>query len=232
MGCVLTVAAGLLITSFSNLLHAKEGFNPDHLTTMFFETPDSGYKDSRPQFYREYFEKLRALPGVQAAAGAMVLPMSDNGIAISFENPERPVPEGERPNADLSPITPGYFSAMQVPVIEGRDFIGHDDAKREPVMIVNRAFADKFFPNETVLGKKLKPGAGTPHGTPWREIVGVVGDIRLKQRNETCVRRCICLSASSAIRAACTPSFEVPLISRVWRRAFSGFSHIWIRTFP
>ena len=47
-------------------------------------------------------------------------------------------------------------------------------------MIVNRAFAEKFFPGETVLGKKLKPGAGTPHGTPWREIVGVVGDIRLE----------------------------------------------------
>jgi len=180
MGCVLTVAAGLLITSFSNLLHAKEGFNPDHLTTMYFETPDADYKDTRPQFYRDYFEKLRTLPGVQAAAGANVLPMSDNGIAISFENPERPVPEGERPNADLSPITPGYFSAMQVPVIEGRDFTEHDDAKSEEVMIVNQAFADKFFPNETVLGKKLKPGAGTPHGTPWREIVGIVGDIRLQ----------------------------------------------------
>ena len=180
MGCVLTVAAGLLITSFSNLLHAKEGFDPDHLTTMYFETPDADYKDTRPQFYRDYFEKLRALPGVQAAAGANVLPMSDNGIAISFENPERPVPEGERPNADLSPVTPGYFSAMQVPVIDGRDFTEHDDAKSEPVIIVNRAFADKFFPNETVLGKKLKPGAGTPHGTPWREIVGVVGNIRLE----------------------------------------------------
>ncbi len=180
MGCVLTVAAGLLISSFSNLLHAKEGFNPDHLTTMFFETPDAQYKDTRPQFYREYFEKLRTLPGVQAAAGAMMLPMSDNGIVISFENPERAVPEGERPSADLSPITPEYFSAMQVPVIEGRGFTEHDDAKSEPVMIVNRAFAERFFPGETVLGKKLKPGAGTPHGTPWREIVGVVGDIRLE----------------------------------------------------
>ena len=180
MGCVLTVAAGLLISSFSNLLHAKEGFNPDHLTTMFFETPDAQYKDTRPQFYREYFEKLRTLPGVQAAAGAMMLPMSDNGIVISFENPERPVPEGERPSADLSPITPEYFGAMQVPVMEGRDFTEHDDAKSEPVMIVNRAFADKFFPGEMVLGKKLKPGAGTPHGTPWREIVGIVGDIRLE----------------------------------------------------
>lgn len=180
MGLVLTVGAGLLISSFSNLLHANDGFNPDHLTTMFFETPDAQYNNMRPEFYRQYFETVRALPGVQSAGGTMVLPMGDNGIAIAFEDPEHPVPEGQRPNADLSPITPGYFSAMQIPVLEGRDFSDHDEANSEPVMIVNRAFADKFFPGETVLGKKLKPGAGTPNGTPWREIVGVVGNIRLE----------------------------------------------------
>ncbi len=181
MGLLLTVGAGLLITSFSNLLHAKKGFNPDHLTTMFFETPDAQYNDTRPQFYREYFGRVRALPGVQAAAGTMVLPMSDQGIMLSFENPEHPVPEGDRPNADLTLVTPEYFNAMQIPLVEGRDFSEHDDAKSEPVMIVNRAFANKFFSSETVLGKKLKPGAGngTPNGTPWREIVGVVEDIRL-----------------------------------------------------
>src|SRR5215472_2418772 len=63
MGLVLTVGAGLLISSFSNLLHANEGFNPDHLITMFFETPDAQYESRRPGFYREYFEKVRALPG-------------------------------------------------------------------------------------------------------------------------------------------------------------------------
>jgi len=180
-GCVLTVGAGLLVTSFSNLLHAKEGFNPDHLTTMFFETPDAQYKDTRDQFYREYFDKVRALPGVQSAAGTMVLPMGDDGIVISFQDPEHPVPEGNRPSADLTLVTPQYFNAMQIPLIEGRDFSDHDNANSEQVMIVNRAFADRFFPRENVLGKKLKPGAGNgkPDGPAWREIVGVVEDIRL-----------------------------------------------------
>ncbi|HTS04439.1 MAG TPA: ABC transporter permease [Candidatus Eisenbacteria bacterium] len=179
MGCVLTVGAALLISSFSNLLRANEGFNPDHLTTMFFETPDAQYKDKRVQFYREYFNQVRALPGVQSAAGSMILPMGNDGITISFENPERPVPEGDRPSANLTPITSGYFDAMQIPVLKGRDFTERDDESGQPVMIVNRAFADKFFAGEQVLGKKLKPGAGTKHGTPWREIVGVVGNIRL-----------------------------------------------------
>lgn len=181
LGLVLTVGAGLLITSFGRLLRAEQGFNPDKLTTLFFETPDAHYKDNRPQFYREYFEKVRALPGVESAGGALILPMSDNGAVISFENPEHPVPEGEQPSADLNPVTPEYFHAMQIPLLEGRDFTERDDPKSLPVMIVNRAFARKFFPGENILGKKLKPGAGTgdPAGPPWREIVGVVGNIRL-----------------------------------------------------
>jgi predicted permease len=181
LGLVLTAGAGLLITSFTNLLHTDEGFNPDHLTTLFFETPDAHYKDTRSQFYHEYFDQLRALPGVQSAAGGMILPMTSDSAVISFEDPEHPVPEAVQPGADLSPITPEYFRTMQIPLLEGRDFSERDYMKSLPVMIVNQAFAKKFFPGEDVLGKKLKPGAsdGTPGGPPWREIVGVAGDIRL-----------------------------------------------------
>jgi predicted permease len=166
------------------LLHTSEGFNPDHVTTLRFETPDARYNtgDARPQFYRDYFEKVRALPGVQSAGGAVILPMTNNGIVISFEDPEHPTPEGQRPTADLTPITPNYLRTMQIPVLQGRDFSERDDMKSPQVMLVNQAFAEKFFPGEEVLGKKLKPGAGngTPGGPPWREIVGVVGDIRLE----------------------------------------------------
>ncbi|HET6176803.1 MAG TPA: ABC transporter permease [Candidatus Sulfotelmatobacter sp.] len=181
LGLVLTAGAGLLITSFANLRHTNVGFNSDHLVTLFFETPDSHYKDTRPQFYREYFDKLRSLAGVQGAAGVMILPMTNDDAVISFEDPEHPTPESTRPAADLSPVSPEYFRTMQIPLIEGRDFSDRDDMKSLQVMIVNQAFAQKFFPGEDVIGKKLKPGAGsgTKDGPPWREIVGVVGDIRL-----------------------------------------------------
>jgi predicted permease len=181
LGLVLTAGAGLLITSFSHLVHTSQGFNPDHLTTLFFETPDAHYKETRAQFYREYFDKVRGLPGVQSAGGVMILPMTNDGAVISFEDPEHPVPESQHPSADLSPISPEYFHTMQIPVLKGRDFSERDDMKSLQVMIVNHAFAQKFFPGEEVLGKKLRPGAGngTPGGSPWREIVGVVGDIRL-----------------------------------------------------
>ncbi|HUA14566.1 MAG TPA: ABC transporter permease [Verrucomicrobiae bacterium] len=181
VGLLLTAAACLLVTSFSRLLHTDEGFNPNHLTTLYFETPDTRYKDTRSAFYREYFDALRALPGVKSAGGVIILPMTDDAATISFEDPEHPLPEGQQASADLTPITPQYFSTMQIPLLEGRDFSPRDDKNSEQVMIVNRAFAQKFFPGEDVLGKKLKPGAGTggPNALPWREIVGVVGNIRM-----------------------------------------------------
>ena len=181
LGLVLTAAAGLLITSFNRLLHADEGFNPRHLIKMSFELPDAGYKDKHAQFYRKYFEQVRALPGVESAAGAMILPMTDDGIGLTFEDPEHPAPEGQRPSANFTPVTPEYFSTMQMRVLEGRDFSDRDDMQAAQVMIVNRAFADKFFPGEEIVGKRLKPGAGneTAAGPPWREIVGVVGNIRM-----------------------------------------------------
>jgi putative ABC transport system permease protein len=156
------------------------GFNPDHILTFTFETPDSRYKDTRAQFYREYFEKLRALPGVESASGSMILPMTDDNAVISFENPEQPVPNGQQPSTDFTPVSPGYFHTMQVPLLEGRDFAEADDLKSQQVMLVNHAFAEQYFPGEEPVGKRLRPSTdnGTPGDPPWRTIVGVVGDIR------------------------------------------------------
>jgi predicted permease len=178
LGIVLTAGAGLLIASFVRLVHTNQGFNPDHLLTFTFETPDSAYKDTRPQFYREYFQRLRALPGVQAAAGSILLPMTDDEMHVGFENPEKPVPEGRRPNAELTTISDDFFRTLQVPLIEGRDFNAGDTLQAPQVMIVNQAFAQKYFPGEDPIGKRLKPGAGNGKGPEWRRIVGVVGNVR------------------------------------------------------
>jgi predicted permease len=177
LGLMLTAGAGLQISSFANLRHTQEGFNADNLLTLTFETPDSRYKTTRPQFYRDYFDRVRGLPGVESAGGTIILPMTNDVAVISFENPERPVPAGQHPGANFTPVTPQYFSTMQIPLIGGRDFTERDGASAAQVIIINHAFAQKYFPGEQVLGKKLKPGvdkAGAP-----REIVGVVGDIRL-----------------------------------------------------
>ena len=180
LGIVVTVGAGLFLTSFVTLAHMDEGFAPDHLLTFNFELPDSNYQITRPQFYRQYFERLRALPGVRAAAGAHNLPMTDDLAMISFEDPEHPRPGGQRAMADMTFISSDYFRTLQVPLLRGRDFSDADDAGAPQVMIVNEAFAKQNLPGEDVLGKKLRPGAttGAAGGPPMREVVGVVGSIR------------------------------------------------------
>ncbi len=180
LGLMLTAGAALLVTSFLHLRHTDVGFNPDHLLTLFFETPDAQYRDTRQQFYRQYFDRVRALPGVKSAAGVMILPMTGDMATVAFENPEHPVPEGQECSAATSPVTPEYFNTMGIPLLDGRNFTERDDLKSALVMMVNRAFVDKFFPGENVLGKKLAPGVSTgPDGKrPWREIVGVVGNVR------------------------------------------------------
>jgi predicted permease len=186
LGIVLTAGAGLLISSFVKRMHQKIGFEPDHLLTFRFETPDNRYKDTRAQFYRDYFERLRAVPGVQSAAGAMILPMTDDNADISFENPEHPVPQGQLPSANISLVTTEYFRTMQTPVLKGREFKDADTVDAPQVMIVNQAFAEKYFPNEDPIGKKLKPGAGDKGPPKMREIVGVVGNMHhsMMQRND------------------------------------------------
>jgi predicted permease len=106
--------------------------------------------------------------------------MTNNLAMVSFENPEHPVPDGQQPNVDLTVLSTDYFRTLQVPLIRGRDFTDADDMKAQQVLIVNQAFAQQYFPGEDALGKKLKPGEdnGMAGGPPWREIVGVVGNIR------------------------------------------------------
>ena len=92
LGIVLTSGAGLLISSYLKVTHGDEGFNSYDLLTFSFDLPDTRYKDKGPLFYRDYFDKLRALPGVKSTAGAMFLPMTDNDMHATFEIPSTPFP--------------------------------------------------------------------------------------------------------------------------------------------
>jgi predicted permease len=179
LGLLLTTGAGLLIASFIHLRRTRPGFSPDHLLTFMFVLPDSRYAKTRPTFYREYFDKVRALPGVEAAGGNINLPMTNSESNTTFEEPESPTPEPERPSATLATISTEYFKTMQMPLIRGRDFVDLDDVNSSPVVIVSREFARKYFLNQDVIGKKIRLARmpGEPP-SPWREVVGVVGDIR------------------------------------------------------
>jgi len=120
------------------------------------------------------------LPGVEGASGVLPLPLSGDRFSISFEIDGRPVAKKDQPSADFFVADAGYFKAMGIPIVKGRDFNQFDQHKSAQVVIVTEAFARQFFPGEDAVGKRIKPGMSTFDGekSQMREIIGVVGDIR------------------------------------------------------
>ena len=181
LGLVLVSGAGLLMASFLRLERSDLGLNPDHLLTFWFSLPGTQYNTAQQvAFYDQLLERMRALPGVQSAAGVWPLPLGGDSATVAFNIEERPAAPPKRPHARMAFATPRYFSTAGIPLLKGRSFTELDDAQAPRVLIVNKAFADKFFPGEDVLGKRITSGAGAPGEPPSpREIVGVVGSAKL-----------------------------------------------------
>jgi predicted permease len=115
------------------------------------------------------------LPGVSVAGATQILPLSgDNEILTFTQLGKPPVPIGNEPNSGYCVITPGYFTALRIPLKQGRDFNDHDNASALPVAIVSETMARRFYANENPLGQRIQMG----NGSKPAEIVGVVGDVR------------------------------------------------------
>jgi len=170
LGLVLIVGAELLTAGFVRLVRRDPGFRRDHLLT--FNVGVSGQAD----FGDRLLERLKSLPGVQAAAMGRPLPLQGHQMRIAFDIPTRPVPASDRPRSDAAIVTPDFFSAMGIPLLKGRDISDQDSASAPLVVVVNQAFARKFFPGEEAIGKRIQTGKGP--GAVVREIVGVVGDAK------------------------------------------------------
>ena len=184
MGLVLLVVAGLLLRSFYRLLSTDPGMNPHNVLTLTFDLPQKKYSDKQQiDFYTQLLERLQSVPGVASAAAVTPLPLSGDNAIITFQIEGRPVPKAEEPSADIKVITPNYFHTMNIPLLGGRDFSLHDDAKAPAVVIVNQAFAQKFFPNENALGKHIQPGASNSGKPPMREIVGIAANVKSRKLN-------------------------------------------------
>jgi len=177
---VLLVGAGLLIQSLWRLRQVSPGFESQNLLTFVVGIPEVKYPtDKQAQFYRDLIGRIESLPGVRSASSVIPLPLSGDAFSISFETEGRPVAKGDRPSADFFSVQVGYFKTLGVPMLKGRDFTERDNKQGPPVIIVNQAFARKFFPNEEPVGKRIRPGISTDTDDPaMREIIGVVSDIR------------------------------------------------------
>jgi len=182
LGLVLVTGAGLLMASFLRLERSDLGFKPDHLLTFWFNLPEPQYNAAQEvAFYDRLLERMRGLPGVESAAGAWPMPLTGDNATVGFNIEERPAGPADRPSARMALITPDYFSTAGIPLLKGRSFDEHDDLKAPKVLVVNKAFANKYFPHEEVIGKRITPGATGPGESKEipHEIVGVVGDAKL-----------------------------------------------------
>src|SRR5437016_4407385 len=176
LALVLLFGAGLMIQRFERLETAPTGFNPDHLLTV--RVPLMSYKYSRPQsadFYREVLARIQAIPGVKSVGMANNLPFMGFHLSLDFPAPPNsPIGSGPVMVAGRS-VSPGYFRAMQIPLIGGRDFTEAENQKDAPcVRIVNRAMARLYWPGEDPVGKQL-PGGACPNDAP-ATVVGLVAD--------------------------------------------------------
>jgi putative ABC transport system permease protein len=192
LAVLLLVGAGLLIRSFQHLLEVSPGFEPQHLLSMRLSPPAKTYPDGTPlqAFYQQVLDRVRAIPGVQAAGAVSELPLSDSYSSgssyveqTSVTDLPRYAPLNNLPfiEADIRTAVPGYFQAMQIPLVSGR-FLTDADARDTPlVAVVDRDFARRFWPNEDPIGKRIAVDT-VPNSNPqkplWRTVVGVVGHVK------------------------------------------------------
>jgi predicted permease len=174
---VLLVSAGLLSQSLLRLVAVDKGFDGARLAT--FDLMLSRAMSREPALQARAFEEiltgLEQIPGVERAALVLSLPLAGGGVDGGVPIDGRTFPDGEQPVAEKQIVSAGYFAALRVPVLQGREFTAGDRQGSAPVAIVSEAFARRYLPGENPLGKRIEFAWGI-QGT--QEIVGVVGDVR------------------------------------------------------
>jgi len=178
LALVLLVAAALLVRSFWQLNQVEYGYDPNGVLTVSIDLPRVRYPDQAAQlrFYEQLFDRLRARPGVAAAAGTTGTPGVGAAMTFSFAIEGRPSsnPSGREDPVPLQGVTRGYFETMRIPVVGGRVFDETDRPGSRPVIVINEALARRHWPDGAVGARiNFRPGE-----MPWYEIVGVVGDTR------------------------------------------------------
>jgi putative ABC transport system permease protein len=175
MALILLIGAALMIQSFLRLRHVSPGFTSDNVLTMEVSLPLNSYpRERRIAFFQQLLERAQSVPGAQVVAAAKHLPLSGDNMNFAFDIEGRPFPPGRSPGADCRLVTPDYFKALRISVIKGRPFNESDGPQAAPVLLINKAMADRFFPNEDPIGKRMQLGINNFAG----QIVGIVGDVK------------------------------------------------------
>ncbi|MGH7653440.1 MAG: ABC transporter permease [Gemmatimonadaceae bacterium] len=177
---VLLVSSGLLLRALSRVEGTDPGFRTSGVITLRTALPQAQYDSNsvRERFYRQVLAGIRGVPGVKSAAYISFLPMTMTGGIFPIEAGGIPSNSGSARNASMRFTTPGFFSAMGIPLRAGRDLEETDELSRPAVAVVSESFAKKYFPGENPVGRQFGIGLGT--GSMMEEIVGVVGDVHVR----------------------------------------------------
>lgn len=181
---VLLIAAGLLVRSFVQLVDVDPGLDPSNVMTLDVAIPRAKYVDDVriAAFFNETLARIAAAPGVEAVGAIDPLPLSESDNSVSVTIVGQPVPPPpDRPEVGFRIASPGYFEAMRIPVCEGRAFSDADDARTTGTVVVNRAFAERFWPGVSAVGQHITipEDSDDPAALgPVYEVVGVVGNVR------------------------------------------------------
>jgi predicted permease len=181
LASVLLIGAGLMLRTFLNLIHLDPGFREDHVLTASLSLPHAQYKtrEQTAQFFDRLAASLNALPGVESAGAGSDLPWTgydENAGGFTIEG-EKPPPNQEF-HARYHMATPGYFSAMGIPLLQGRFFTEADKKDAPWALVINHAMAERYWPHEDVVGKRITFEDAPKKDSDWMTVVGVVGDVK------------------------------------------------------
>ncbi len=177
LALVLLLGAGLLLKSLERLRSANLGFNPEHVMTAAVALPDAAYHEDAKQiaFFRSVVNDLKTKPGVVTAAAAEPVPFNGDHWTGSFEIEGRPdLPGDPGPHGYRGYISPRYFDALRIPILQGRDFSDADRIGTQRVTIIDENLARKYWPHGDAIGKRIR----NERHSQWSTVVGVVKHVR------------------------------------------------------
>ena len=202
---LLVIGGALCFQSFQHARQMNRGFNPEGVLLANIRLGVHGYDNKTGGlFYKKLAQRLREIPGVESSALAVYVPLGPEGGSSSRFSVDGYTPQaGEEMNAPLNNVTPGYFQTVDIPILEGRDFLESDDETSQKAIIINETMAKRFWPNQNPVGRTM-----TIFGDRHVTIVGVVGATKLRGLNE-----------------AAKPFFYVPL-----RQSYTPSMNVHLRT--
>jgi putative ABC transport system permease protein len=175
---VLVAGAGLLVRSFANMQNVDPGFRSQNLSTIGLKLPKERYVEpfSQTPVLTELQDRMQALPGVDSVGAISSLPIIGQAPDTVFNIQNRSLAPTD--TVQYRFITPSYFTAMKIPLVKGRVFTAGDHRSAAPVCLINRTFAQRYWPNEDPVGQSIQLPARLLPGAPWMQIAGIVGDVR------------------------------------------------------